>query len=121
MAFQELSPDQVGAWADSVRAAGQAPVVLDVRETFEFEAANVQAQAGQQDFTLLHIPMSQFTQRLEELPDEDTPLAILCHHGQRSVAVGQFLEQRGFSDLYNITGGIDYWSRFDQSIPRYLK
>ena len=121
MAFQELSPAQMADWVAAVRAAGHTPVVLDVREDFEVQAANVQQQAQSQGFTLQYMPMGHIPSQLNDLPDEDAPLAILCHHGQRSAAVAHFLAQRGYSQLYNITGGIDYWSRFDASIPRYVK
>ncbi len=108
-------------WAAQVRAAGQTPVVLDVREDFEIEASAVDAQATQQGFEMLYMPMWQIPQRLNDLPDEDAPLAILCHHGQRSVMVAHFLADHGYENLYNITGGIDNWSRFDPAVPRYVK
>ena len=52
--------------------------------------------------------------------DEDRPIACLCHHGMRSLQVAHFLEQNGFTDIANVTGGIDLWSaERDPSVPRY--
>jgi rhodanese-related sulfurtransferase len=63
--------------------------------------------------------MGELTGRLTEL-DPSRPLACLCHHGARSLRVAAFLEQQGFAQLANITGGIDAWSReHDASVPRY--
>ena len=53
--------------------------------------------------------------------DPARPTAVLCHHGVRSRAVAEFLVQRaGFTAVYNITGGIDRYSRsVDSDVPLY--
>ncbi len=57
--------------------------------------------------------------KLEALP-KDTPLAFLCHRGGRSAqAAAQFLAL-GFSNVFNVTGGIDAWAdEVDSSIAKY--
>lgn len=108
-------------WRDSTAAATPAalPVVLDVREPWELQTASVKPDG----FTLLHIPMREVPARLAEL--EDTygsahPIACLCHHGMRSLQVGNFLEQRGFTEVVNLQGGIDAWShQVDATVARY--
>jgi monothiol glutaredoxin len=57
--------------------------------------------------------------KLEALP-KDTALAFLCHRGGRSAqAASQFLAL-GFTNVFNITGGIDAWSEnVDNSVPKY--
>ena len=44
-----------------------------------------------------------------------------CHHGIRSQSAAEyFLREQGFSNLYNLRGGIDAWSQLvDPSVPRY--
>ncbi|WP_293714481.1 Grx4 family monothiol glutaredoxin [Stenotrophomonas sp. UBA7606] len=58
-------------------------------------------------------------EQLEALP-KDTPLAFLCHRGGRSAqAAAQFLAL-GFSNVFNVTGGIDAWAdEVDNSIAKY--
>jgi monothiol glutaredoxin len=57
--------------------------------------------------------------RLASLPN-DTPLAFLCHHGNSSRGAAEHFREHGFSDVYNIEGGIDAWSReIDPSVPQY--
>ncbi|MBD3828606.1 MULTISPECIES: Grx4 family monothiol glutaredoxin [Stenotrophomonas] len=57
--------------------------------------------------------------RLEALP-KDTALAFLCHHGGRSAQAAEQFRALGFTTVYNITGGIDAWSKdVDNSVPTY--
>lgn len=85
--------------------------LLDVREDDERAAATI--------LPSLHIPMHSVPDRLAELP-RDRRLIVYCHHGERSYAVAGYLETEGFSDVANLTGGIDEWSRVvDRSVPRY--
>ena len=56
---------------------------------------------------------------IEEL-DRATPLVFYCHHGMRSRMVAQRVAELGFREVYNLTGGIDAWSReVDPAVPRY--
>lgn len=56
---------------------------------------------------------------LEALP-KSTPLAFLCHHGARSAEAAEHFKTLGFSDVYNVVGGIDAWSEtVDDGVPRY--
>ena len=55
---------------------------------------------------------------LEEL-DAEKETVVLCHHGQRSMMLSNFLCQQGFKQVLNVAGGIDAYSSLDNSIPRY--
>jgi monothiol glutaredoxin len=56
---------------------------------------------------------------IEAMP-KDTPLAFYCHHGNRSRAAAEHFLKLGFTNVYNLAGGIDAWSRdVDPSVPRY--
>ena len=51
---------------------------------------------------------------------KDTALAFLCHHGNSSRAAAEHFRGLGFSDVYNVEGGIERWSvEVDPSVPRY--
>jgi len=57
--------------------------------------------------------------QIEAMP-KDTPLAFHCHHGTRSLAAAQHFLKEGFTNLYNLAGGIDAWSKdVDPSVPKY--
>jgi monothiol glutaredoxin len=56
---------------------------------------------------------------LAALP-KDTPLAFICHHGVSSRGMAERFAAHGFSDVSNVEGGMDAWSReVDSSVPRY--
>ena len=107
--MQFLTPAQLSEWiADETR---EDPVLLDVREPWEFELCRLQSS--------VHMPMASVPVRIEEL-DSDKDLVVICHHGARSYQVASFLEQRGFTRLYNLESGIDGWSRtIDPTMPKY--
>ena len=118
----QLPPSDFAAWRDRA-AAGTAPValpvVLDVREPWEVQAACIKEDG----FSLLPVPMREIPARLAELRDTlgvDQPIACLCHHGMRSLQVANYLAQAGFSEVVNLQGGIDAWTQqVDTSVPRY--
>ncbi|MGD8380413.1 MAG: rhodanese-like domain-containing protein [Gammaproteobacteria bacterium] len=90
---------------------GAPPLVLDVREPWEIELAALSPAVC--------IPMTQLPRRLDEVPTDAT-VVVLCHHGNRSLQVADFLERNGFSDVINLTGGIDAWSQdVDPGVPTY--
>ena len=112
--MQQVSPSQFNDWLQQAASVGQ-PLVLDVRETWECQLASI-APAGCE---VLIMPMQTIPARLMEL-DKSRPIACLCHPGGRSMQVASFLEQQGFSNITNISGGIHAWSnQVDASVPVY--
>jgi rhodanese-related sulfurtransferase len=98
------------------RAAGStAPLLLDVREPWEFALAAIQIDGVE----TRAMPMNSVPARLGEL-DPAQPVVCICHHGARSAQVVAFLERQGFDAAYNLAGGIDAWSlQVDPAVPRY--
>jgi rhodanese-related sulfurtransferase len=91
----------------------EAPKLLDVREPEEFEIAALPGARL--------IPLGQIPARIEQIADwKNEPVVVYCHHGIRSMHAINFLTQAGFTNLSNLSGGIDAWSReVDPKIPRY--
>jgi monothiol glutaredoxin len=51
---------------------------------------------------------------------KDAAVALHCHHGGRSRSAAEQLLREGFTNVYNLEGGIEAWSRdVDPSVPRY--
>ena len=90
--------------------AGDKPVLLDVREPWEFDLARI-------DGSRL-IPMSELGERFTEL-DPGTETVVICHHGIRSSYVAQALQGAGFEKVLNLEGGLDAYSFVDESVPPY--
>jgi rhodanese-related sulfurtransferase len=108
----QVRPGEFEQW---VQAQSARPVLLDVREPWELQTASVQRD----DVDVVAIPMQEIPARLAELP-ADRPIACLCHHGMRSQRVALFLAHQGYTDVANLAGGIDAWSRErDPAVPLY--
>ncbi len=52
--------------------------------------------------------------------DKTTPIAFICHHGNASQGAAEHYRREGFTDVYNVIGGINAWSlEIDPSVPQY--
>ena len=93
------------------RDRGEKPLVIDVREDWELQLASIPG--------VVHVPMNQIPARIAELsPDVET--IVMCHAGGRSLRVAHFLASRGFTRVFNLSGGISAWSELvDATVPRY--
>lgn len=113
--MSQITPTEFAALLASPPASGL-PLLLDVREVWEFELAALHAEG----LVTLNLPMSELADRVGELSPTQ-PIVCLCHHGVRSAQVAGFLERRhGFASVTNFSGGIDAWSmQVDPTVPRY--
>jgi rhodanese-related sulfurtransferase len=107
--MKQISPQQLSEWlSDKSRPA---PVLLDVRELWEFQLCSLGDS--------LHIPMNDVPSRKSEL-DEAAETVVICHHGGRSQQIAMYLEQNGFTNIFNLQGGVDAWARqIDTSMSVY--
>ncbi|MFZ0467621.1 MAG: rhodanese-like domain-containing protein [Thiogranum sp.] len=106
--MREFSAQQLHAY---LNAAAEQPLLLDVREPWEFDKARIEGA------TL--VPMRSVPDRLQEL-DPARETVVICHHGIRSRMVGHFLESQGFSNIINLSGGVASWANdVDQQMPTY--
>ena len=94
----------------ALRESSEAFQLLDVRTPQERETASIDGS------TLLDQGEAE---RIATLP-LDTKLVFHCHHGGRSQAAAEHFAGQGFTNVHNVTGGIDAWSQeIDPSVPRY--
>jgi rhodanese-related sulfurtransferase len=107
----EITP-QIFSQLRSAALSADAPLLLDVREPWEFQAASMPDS--------LLMPMGDVTSRAHAELDPDAHIVVVCHHGQRSLSVAMWLRGQGFERAQSLAGGIDAWSRMiDPSVPRY--
>jgi rhodanese-related sulfurtransferase len=92
-------------------AAGDQPVLIDVREAWEHKIAALP--------NAKLIPLSTL-QAVSPTLDRNAEYVVYCHHGGRSAMAVQWLRSQGFANVANLEGGIDAWSlEVDASLPRY--
>ena len=104
---KEITP----AALDALGKQGEAPVLIDVREPYEFAIAEMGG---------VLMPVDSVPERLTEIP-KDRPVVIHCRSGVRSARVIRMLEdQHGYDNLLNLKGGILGWQEdVDPSLARY--
>jgi len=106
--------DQITATQLNARLADSAqppPVLLDVREPWEFAICHIPAS--------ILMPLQSVPARHTELPC-GAEIVVICHHGARSFQAGMFLEQNGFGAVINLQGGVAAWARdVSPAMPTY--
>ncbi|HSJ03517.1 MAG: rhodanese-like domain-containing protein, partial [Verrucomicrobium sp.] len=95
----------------AMQQAGEDFYLLDVREPYEAEIAVIPGA------TL--IPLGQLPDRVDEVP-KDKKVVIHCRSGMRSAKALGILQEHGYQDLWNVTGGVLAWSdEVDPSVAKY--
>ncbi len=96
---RRVSADQLKAWLD----AGEDLVLLDVRNTFEYEVGTFESAVpvGIDDFR-------NFPNAVGRLPEalKHRRVVTFCTGGIRCEKAGPHLEKRGFEEVYQLDGGI---------------
>jgi len=80
--------------------AGEDFQLIDVREDFEYEMSNLGGEL---------IPLSGILIESGKI-DKTKPVIVQCRSGKRSAAAIMQLEQQGFTNLYNLKGGMLAWA-----------
>lgn len=107
--MQQISAPQLKAWLDDPARAK--PVLVDVRQPWEFDVCRIDGSKP--------LPMSAIPARFMEL-DRNAETVVICHHGARSYQVCMFLEHQGFTNIYNLYGGVAAWAQqVDPAMPTY--
>lgn len=85
--------------------------LVDVRDEYERRLASIPGSV------LLTRELA--ADMMENWP-KDTPIVFHCHHGIRSMDAAAYFAGHGFTNVKNMTGGIDAWSaEVDPTVPRY--
>jgi hydroxyacylglutathione hydrolase len=109
------------AGTEVVSEAGDAAILLDVREPEEYRAGHIPGA--------LNLPQAELASRLDEIP-RDRPLLVICQAGGRSLRSAQFLRQAGYSQVTAVLGGTSAWAAAGRSLeageasvagPRYVE
>lgn len=79
-------------------------VVLDVREKSEYDAGHI--------LNSKFIPMGKVSERIGELEKyRERPVIVVCRSGIRSATVCGLLARNGFTQVYNLGGGVAEWQK----------
>ena len=104
--MKEITAKELKALMDS----GDDFQLIDVREQKEFDFSNIGGEL---------IPLNTVPDNLDKVA-KDKKVVVHCRSGARSANAIQYLEQHGFTDLYNLKGGILAWSDdVDPNVKKY--
>lgn len=85
-------------------------VIIDAREEDEYALSHIKGA--------VNIPLSQFRDRLDEIP-KDQPVYVHCRSSQRSYNMVRALGQLGFDHVYNLDGsflGVSEYEYFNDVV-----
>jgi rhodanese-related sulfurtransferase len=101
----QLSPKDLKARLD----ANEPLTMIDVREDWEVALGKLPDAA--------HIVMNTIPDHLDEIP-KDRPVVFICRSGQRSEAVANWVQAQGWTNVLNLTGGVQRWMQdVDPTFP----
>ena len=85
-------------------------LLLDVREVYEYQDGHIAEPEGQLPLTPVNMPWSSgvLNNEFHRLP-KDIDILVYCRSGGRSAAASSFLENQGFTRVFNMTGGFSSW------------
>jgi rhodanese-related sulfurtransferase len=90
--MNQLSKEQLDEWQNS----GKDFLLIDVRNADERSKYNIGG---------INISYDAIVSNLNQIP-QNKPVVFYCEKGIRSVIAIQRLEQKGYTNLYNLSGGI---------------
>lgn len=103
--MRHFNPKQLQEYLSEFPSTKTAPLLLDVREQWEFEYCHIEGS--------LLIPMGKLADKIEGLKTEigyEREIIMICHHGIRSRQMGYYMEQVGFTSITNLEGGVEQWA-----------
>ena len=102
--------------ADVKRQISNGAVLVDVRETEEFEAGHIPGAK--------HVPRGYLESRIENaVPDRDAHVILYCASGSRSALAAHTLKELlGYERVESMTGGITLWKDrgYEVEVPTTL-
>lgn len=79
-------------------------VVVDIREPNEFAAAHI--------INSRNVPLKEIDSRVKELARfKEKPVIVACDNGNRSRGGAATLRKLGFTQVYNLAGGLGAWQQ----------
>lgn len=86
--------------AEQFQEESEGHKLIDVRESHEYKRGHIPGA--------VNIPLSQFSQRIEEVP-KDQKVFLYCQSGIRSKRAARLLKRNGCTNLVELKGGIMTW------------
>ena len=96
LSYGEITPDEVMSWMED----GKEFQLVDVREDHEYNEAHIPGA--------ILLPLGQLEAKYKQLDPEDV-IVLVCRSGRRSGEAAEFLVEKGYTQVYNMVGGMLDW------------
>jgi len=88
--------------ADAVRLANAGALLLDVRDSKEYEAGHI--------IEARNLPVAELAAKAETLKKyKEKPVIVYCESGSASGAAARTLREAGFNKVVTLRGGLQNW------------
>jgi rhodanese-related sulfurtransferase len=78
----------------------------------DVSAVGLAAMLDDKDFPLINVPFDEIEQNLDKLPaDKDAQIVLYCRSGSMSGKAARELVSLGFTDVWNVDGGMIAWKQ----------
>lgn len=101
--YQNVGPEEL------YQALESGAVVVDVRTPQEFAAGHVPGA--------INLPVEAIASWADQVP-KDKPVYLYCRSGNRSRQAAEYLKNKGYTNLYNVEGGVLAIERAGYSLVR---
>ena len=81
-------------------------MLIDVRPQEQFNAGHIP--------DAINIPMEAIRSNLEAIP-HDRKVILYCNRGRKSYLASCILRNRGFDNIYNLSGGMDLYNEITEN------
>ena len=82
------------------RLQNEEAVLVDTRDAQSYAVDHVKGA-----FNLTNETLKEFVDKVEF----ETPVFVVCYHGNSSKGVAQYLAEQGYEDVYSVEGGMTTW------------
>lgn len=93
--------------------ASEAPVLIDVRSTAEWDKDGYIEGA-------INIPLNDFFSNLDKLPAKDAKIVVYCGSGHRGAIVLMAMKLMGYENVRNLGGGLGAWKTAKMPVVGYV-
>jgi rhodanese-related sulfurtransferase len=93
--------------------AENAPFMVDVRQTSELEANGYIAGS-------IHVEIRELLKNLDKLPAKDQKIVVVCASGHRGGYAMVALRLLGYTDVFNLNGGMGAWKKAEFAVVEGL-
>lgn len=117
--IQEFAPRvrEIFPWDLVEQLESDAPLIVDVREPYEFDAMHMQNAINVPRGILETACEYDYEETVPELVEaRKKPVVVVCRSGNRSIFAAHVMQELGFTNVVSLKTGLRGWNEFEQPL-----